>query len=134
MSTSTINITEFEDTIKEILEGYEGNCNEIVKDAVDDVSKNALKMLKKEAPKRTGTYAKGWARKVEDGHFVYDAILYGKKATTYAIAHLLEHDHALRNGGRYIATNTKHIEKVQDWAGQELVNTIRNKIESEANT
>ena len=107
MSTSTINITEFEDTIKEILEGYEGNCNEIVKDAVDDVSKKALKMLKKESPKRTGKYAKGWARKVEDGHFVFDAILYGKKATTYAIAHLLEHDHATRNGGRYIAVKTK---------------------------
>ena len=131
MSTSTINITEFEDTIKEILEGYEGNCNEIVKDAVDDVSKKALKMLKKESPKRTGKYAKGWARKVEDGHFVFDAILYGKKATTYAIAHLLEHDHATRNGGRYIAVKTKHIEPVQEWAGKELLKEIQRKIESE---
>lgn len=134
MSTSTVSITDFSEAIKEALGDYEGDCNTIVKESVDDVSKKALKMLKKEAPKRTGKYAKGWARKVEDGHFVYDAILYGKKATTYAIAHLLEYDHALRNGGRYIATNTKHIEKVQDWAGQELVNTIRNKIESEANT
>ena len=120
---NSINIQE---QVESLLNQYGKQCSEVVNDAVHEVSKEALKKLKKESPKRTGRYKKGWKVKKNDDKFSANDILYGKEASTYAIAHLLEHGHATRNGGR--TAPIPHVKNVEEWAQKALVDTVEKKL------
>ena len=102
---------------------YFGDINEIVKEVVPKVAKDAAKKLKSESPKgKTGKYAKGWSVQVENGRIKTEASVYGKTGT-YQLAHLLEFGHVTRNGtGRTFGrTGARvHIAPVEEWASQEL--------------
>ena len=121
-----MNITNLQEQVEELLDQYGKQCSEVVNDAVHEVSKEALKKLKKEAPKRTGRYKKGWKVKKNNDKFSANDILYGKEASTYAIAHLLEHGHATRNGGR--TAPIPHVKNVEEWAQKALVDTVEKKL------
>ena len=121
-----MNVEDLQEQVEALLEQYGKQCSNVVNEAVHEVSSEALKKLKKESPKRTGLYAKGWKVKKTDDKFAANDILYGKEASTYAIAHLLEHGHANRNGGR--TAPMPHIAKVEDWARKELVDTVEKKL------
>ena len=112
--------------VEALLNQYGKQCSEVVNEAVHEVSKEALKKLKKESPKRTGRYKKGWKVKKNDDKFSANDILYGKEASTYAIAHLLEHGHATRNGGR--TAPIPHVKNVEEWAQKSLVDTVEKKL------
>lgn len=112
--------------VEALLNQYGKQCSEVVNEAVHEVSKEALKKLKKESPKRTGRYKKGWKVKKNDDKFSANDILYGKEASTYAIAHLLEHGHATRNGGR--TAPIPHVKNVEEWAQKALVDTVEKKL------
>ena len=112
--------------VEALLNQYGKQCSEVVNEAVHEVSKEALKKLKKESPKRTGLYKKGWKVKKNDDKFAANDILYGKEASTYAIAHLLEHGHATRNGGR--TAPIPHVKNVEEWAQKALVDTVEKKL------
>ena len=121
-----MNITNLQAQVEELLDQYGKQCSGVVNEAVHEVSKEALKKLKKEAPKRTGLYKKGWKVKKNDDKFAANDILYGKEASTYAIAHLLEHGHATRNGGR--TAPIPHVKNVEEWAQKALLNTVEKKL------
>lgn len=121
-----MNITNLQAQVEELLDQYGKQCSEVVNEAVHEVSKEALKKLKKESPKRTGRYKKGWKVKKNDDKFSANDILYGKEASTYAIAHLLEHGHATRNGGR--TAPIPHVKNVEEWAQKALVDTVEKKL------
>ena len=121
-----MNIVDLQAQVEQLLAEYGKQCSNVVNEAVHEVSKEALKKLKKESPKRTGLYSKGWKVKKTDYKFAANDILYGKEASTYAIAHLLEHGHAKRNGGR--TAPMPHVAKVEDWARKELVDTVEKKL------
>ena len=121
-----MNITNLQEQVEELLDHYGKQCSEVVNEAVHEVSKEALKKLKKESPKRTGRYKKGWKVKKNDDKFSANDILYGKEASTYAIAHLLEHGHATRNGGR--TAPIPHVKNVEEWAQKALVDTVEKKL------
>ena len=121
-----MNSINLQEQVEELLDQYGKQCSEVVNDAVHEVSKEALKKLKKEAPKRTGRYKKGWKVKKNDDKFSANDILYGKEASTYAIAHLLEHGHATRNGGR--TAPIPHVKNVEEWAQKALVDTVEKKL------
>ena len=121
-----MNITNIQEQVEELLDQYGKQCSEVVNESVHEVSKEALKKLKKEAPKRTGLYKKGWKVKKNDDKFAANDILYGKEASTYAIAHLLEHGHATRNGGR--TAPIPHVKNVEEWAQKALVDTVEKKL------
>ena len=112
--------------VEALLNQYGKQCSEVVNEAVHEVSKEALKKLKKESPKRTGLYKKGWKVKKNNDKFSANDILYGKEAYTYAIAHLLEHGHATRNGGR--TAPIPHVKNVEEWAQKALVDTVEKKL------
>ena len=120
-----MNVVDLQEQVEQLLAEYGKQCSNVVNEAVHEVSKEALKKLKKEAPKRTGLYAKGWKVKKTDDKFAANDILYGKEASTYAIAHLLEHGPAKRNAGR--TAPIPHVAKVEDWARKELVDTVEKK-------
>lgn len=88
---------------KDIIEGIDGASERIVK--------NAVKELKAESPKKTGEYAKGWAKKTEkklgetNSHIIYNKNKPG-------LTHLLEYGHAKRDGGR--VQGKSHIRPVEE--------------------
>jgi len=116
-----------EKAVKDILQDYSVEVAKAAEEAVTEVSKEATKKLRKTSPKRKGRYAKGWTGKVEKTATTVDATVYGKTGT-YQIAHLLEHGHARRGGGRKV-DGIEHIKPVEDWAISEVEKRIREKVE-----
>lgn len=122
----------FRDTIMDILEKdyYRDGVVETVTEVIPQVAKEAAQKLRKESPKgdgpKAGTYAKGWTHSVEKGRLHVGATVYGKSGT-YQLAHLLEHGHALRQGGRSPAE--PHIQIVEEWAINEAYDRIMDKLE-----
>lgn len=116
-----------ERAVKDILQDYSVEVSKAAAEAVQEVTKEATKKLRQTSPKRKGRYAKGWASKVEKTTTTVDATVYGKTGT-YQIAHLLEHGHARRGGGRNVG-GIEHIKPVEEWAISEVEKRIREKVE-----
>ena len=81
------------------LNNYSNLCTENMKDAVKKSAKAVKQEISATAPVRTGAYAKSWATKnVKESQTALEITVHSKNR--YQLAHLLEHGHALRNGGR----------------------------------
>lgn len=112
--------------IQKLLDEYGDEVMDILNEVVPKVSKEAVKRLKKTSPVRTGKYSKGWTSTVEKGRTSVSGVVYGKKGT-YNIAHLLEHGHARRGGGRDVE-GIEHIKPVEKWAADEIVKEVTERI------
>lgn len=120
-------VIDLDKAVKGILTEYGEVAIEATKEAISEVAKESAKKLKSTSPRgRTGKYAKGWTSKVETGRVSASATVYGKSGT-YQLAHLLEHGHAKRGGGR--TTPIQHIEPVEQWAVEEALQRITQKLE-----
>lgn len=98
-----------------------------MQEAVKEVAKESAKKLRATSPKgKSGDYAKNWKSKIENGRITVQATVYGDKPT-YSLAHLLEHGHATRNGGRTGAI--EHIKPVEEWAIKEAEERFYDKLE-----
>lgn len=94
-----ISIDALADAVMECLNDYADVSAEGMKKAVRKAGNTVKKEIGTNAPKDTGAYAKSWAVKntKENSHSL-EVIVYSKNR--YQLAHLLEHGHAKRNGGR----------------------------------
>ena len=109
----------------------EVNIDAIIKELNSDVkkglqkssketAKEALAMLRKKSPRRTGKYAKGWKqRKVKD-----QIILYNEDRGW--LTHILEKPHALRNGG--MSKPQVHIKPVDEWVQEQAVKNFEEEL------
>ena len=92
--------------------------------------KTALEHWTKDTSPRGSTkkYYKGWTSKMDNRRFglTVGAVVYGKDGT-YQLAHLLEHGHAKRSGGR--VDPKEHIAPVEDWAVKEVFDRMVDKLE-----
>lgn len=94
-----VSIDKLADEIVLGLKEYAGAASEDVKDAVKKAGKLARKEIKENAPKDTGDYAKSWTvKKNKETSNSIEVTVHSK--TKYQLAHLLEHGHAKRGGGR----------------------------------
>ena len=118
---------DLERAVKDILQDYSVGVSKAAAEAVQEVTKEATKKLRQTSPKRKGRYAKGWTGKVEKTTTTVEATVYGKTGT-YQLAHLLEHGHARRGGGRKV-DGIVHIKPVEEWAISEVEKRIREKVE-----
>ena len=116
-----------ERAVKDILQDYSVEVSKAAAEVVQEVTKEATKKLRQTSPKRKGRYARGWTGKVEKTATTVDATVYGKTGT-YQIAHLLEHGHARRGGGRNVG-GIEHIKPVEEGAIKEVEKRIREKVE-----
>lgn len=112
-------------TIMEGLQEYADVASEDVKTAVRKAGKNVKAEISANAPKRTGAYAKSWAVKTEkETAHSLEVVVHSKNR--YQIAHLLEHGHAKRGGGR--VAGIPHIAPAEEKAVKQLEEDIVKKL------
>lgn len=95
-------MTSIDDMTDEIMKGlteYADLADTAMKKAVRKTATSVKNEISANAPKRTGKYAKSWTtKKVKENSHSLEITVHSKDR--YQIAHLLEHGHAKRNGGR----------------------------------
>lgn len=112
-------------TIMEGLQEYADVASADVKTAVRKAGKNVKAEISANAPKRTGAYAKSWAVKTEkETAHSLEVVVHSKNR--YQIAHLLEHGHAKRGGGR--VAGIPHIAPAEEKAVKQLEEDIVKKL------
>ena len=84
------------------LKEYADLASDDVKKAVRKAGNTVRKEISENAPKDTGAYAKSWSvKKTKETSNSLEVTVYSKNR--YQLAHLLEHGHAKRGGGRVAA-------------------------------
>lgn len=111
--------------IMEVLNEYNQEVADKVKDVLPDIAKEAAKKIKAGSPGE-GRYASGWrAKNTETTVMGIKAVVHNSKAP--GLPHLLEFGHALRNGRRSNAY--VHIKPAEEWvrteAAQRLEDALR---------
>ena len=122
-----IQIDELADAVAEQLEEYSRLSAEVVKTAVTKAGNSVKKDIGANAPVKTGKYAKSWrTKKTKETSTELEVTVYSP--TRYMLAHLLEHGHAKRNGGRVRAI--PHIAPAQEAAEGQLMADIERGLKS----
>ena len=121
MSTRKIKIDELADAVAEQLEEYNKLSAEVVKTAVTKAGNSVKKGIGANAPVKTGKYAKSWrTKKTKETSTELEVTVYSP--ARYMLAHLLEHGHAKRGGGRVRAI--PHIAPAEEAAEGQLMADI----------
>ena len=124
MSKTTVgNMAE---AIMKELDEYSGLASDSVKTAVKAAAKTVKTEISANAPVRTGKYKKSWTTKTTDESSNSLHITVHSK-NRYQIAHLLEHGHAKRNGGRVKAIS--HIAPAEEIGVEQLERDIQSALE-----
>lgn len=102
MARNTVTVDHLAEAVMKGLTEYADASTELVKQSVQQVSKEVKKEISENAPKRTGAYKKSWVtKKTKETSNSLTMTVHSKNR--YQIAHLLEHGHAKRGGGRVAA-------------------------------
>ena len=116
-----VSVDHLSDAIMEGLEEYAELAAEEVKTAVRKAGKTVKDQISQTAPERTGAYAKSWAvKKTKESSQLLEVTVHSK--SRYQIAHLLEHGHAKRGGGRVSAI--PHIAPAEKTGEEQLLTDI----------
>ena len=121
----TVSIDEMDNAIMEELEKYADLAADELKAAVKETAASVRKDLQAGAPVDTGKYKKSWSVKnVREDSESIELVVHSRNR--YQIAHLLEHGHAKRGGGRVAAK--PHIASAEQRGNEKLVQTIEQKL------
>lgn len=116
--------TKIDNLAREIMEGlkeYADLASDDVKKAVRKTGNKVRKEISASAPKDTGKYAKSWSvKKNKETSNSLEVTVHSKNR--YQLAHLLEHGHAKRGGGRVAAR--PHIAQAEQSAVETLESEI----------
>lgn len=95
----TVSIDGLADAVMEELNAYNELAEETMKKAVTKAGQTVRKEIQAGAPERSGKYAKSWrTKKTKESSRTLEVTVYSP--SRYMLAHLLEHGHAKRGGGR----------------------------------
>ena len=121
----TVSIDEMDNAIMEELEKYADLAADELKAAVKETAASVRKDIQAGAPVDTGKYKKSWSVKnVREDSESIELVVHSRNR--YQIAHLLEHGHAKRGGGRVAAK--PHIASDEQRGNEKLVQTIEQKL------
>ena len=120
-----VNVDQLVSAVMKELENYTDTTTDGVKAAVKKAADTVKKEISANAPSRTGKYAKSWATKTtqESSHTLEITV---HSRNRYQLAHLLEHGHAKRGGGRVAAR--PHIAAAEERGIEELEREIERSI------
>ncbi len=117
-----ISIDQMASAIMEGLQEYADLTSDDLKQSVKKAGKTVKDEIAQTAPKDTGKYAKSWTVKtVKETSNTLDVVVHSKNR--YQIAHLLEHGHVKRGGGRVAAR--PHIAPAEEKAIETLEREVR---------
>ena len=121
MSTTKISVDRLADAVNDALEEYSKLADETMRKAVTDAGKTVRNSIKEGAPVKSGKYAKSWSVKnTKMNSHALEVTVYSRNR--YQLAHLLEHGHAKRNGGRTKAQ--VHIAPAEELGEKQLEQDI----------
>ena len=116
-------MTTIDDMASEVMKGlneYAELADVSMKKAVRKTATAVKNEISANAPKKSGRYKKSWtARKTKENSHTLEMTVHSKDR--YQIAHLLEHGHAKRNGGRVAAI--PHIAPAEEH-GEEMLESL----------
>ena len=116
-----ISVNELADTVMESLTEYANLATDDMKKAVKKAGNTAKKEIAANAPKDTGAYGKSWSVKTtKESSNALEVTVHSRNR--YQLAHLLEHGHAKRGGGRVSAR--PHIAPAEQTATEQLEREI----------
>lgn len=121
MAGERVSVDAMADAIMEGLLEYADLASDTVKEAVTESAKTVKKEIQAGAPSRTGKYKKSWAEK-KTKESSNGLVITVHSKDRYQIAHLLEHGHAKRGGGRVSAI--PHIAPAGAKGEEELMERI----------
>ena len=117
----TVKVDKMAEAIEDELTKYKNLSAENVKLAVKKAGKTVNEGINSSAPVRTGKYAKSWKTKVTlETSQTIALVVYSP--SRYMLAHLLEHGHAKRGGGRVRAI--PHIAPAEETGKTQLLRDI----------
>ena len=117
LMSDRVTIDQMASAIMEGLTEYADLATDELKKSVKKAGKTVKDEISKTAPKHTGKYQKSWAVKtVNETSNSLDVVVHSRNR--YQIAHLLEHGHAKRGGGRVAAR--PHIAPAEEKGIEEL--------------
>ena len=118
---ANITIDQLANAVNEQLTEYADLSSKVMKRAVNKAGRTVRETITETAPRRSGRYAESWkTRKTKETYTELQVTVYSP--TRYMLAHLLEHGHAKRNGGRVRAI--PHILPAQSAAEEEMMQSI----------
>lgn len=105
------------DQVKEILEDYADEVEEILQYGLDEAAADAVTRLRTRSPKRTSVYRRGWqVKRLKKKAIVYNADSPG-------LTHLLEYGHVKKPGTGRVA-GIPHIKPAEEQANQYFTDII----------
>lgn len=134
MSGSRVNIDKLDIEIRKRLEEFRDVTREEIEYAVKKTAETTVEIIRDNIHEKgigdgeAGRYAKSWAYKRDPdmrGKWAYSMVVYSKPPY-YRIAHLLEHGHAKRDGGR--VNGKPHILPAEKTAERVYINMLRSLI------
>lgn len=121
MANQKVTIDKLADAVNDQLEEYNRLAADTVKAAVTKAGNSVKNEIRDTAPVKTGRYAKSWrTKKTKETSTSLEVTVYSP--SRYMLAHLLEHGHAKRGGGRVRAI--PHIAPAEEAAEEELMKDI----------
>lgn len=121
MAGKKVSVDGLADAVAEILDEYAKTTELGMKKAVRDAGNTVKKAIGEGAPVKTGKYAKSWAVKTtKETANALEVTVHSRNR--YQLAHLLEHGHAKRNGGRTRAI--PHIAPAEEKGVEQLERDI----------
>lgn len=120
-----VTVDQMEKAIMDELKEYADLATSDMKSAVQETAKSVRKDIQAGAPVRTGAYKRSWSvKKMSENANSLTVVVHSRNR--YQIAHLLEHGHAKRNGGRTRAT--PHIAPAEKRGEEELTRKIKERL------
>ena len=117
----TVRIDDLANEVMEGLQEYADLATDSMKAAVKKAGNTVKTDITANAPEWTGRYAKSWrAKTTKESATALEVTVYSP--TRYMLAHLLEHGHAKRGGGRVAAI--PHIAPAEQRGADELEREI----------
>ena len=113
-------------SFKQLLDEYGEEIRSDLSASITETSNDTLKNLKSVSPVLTGSYRKGWRKKIETTRWgSISVVVYNE--TDWQLTHLLNDGHAKRGGGR--VPGDGHIDRASEYASDLLVKKVEEKLE-----